>query len=78
VPPKGVLEIPECGGSVDCRQEIFVNRVGHHREREILHDLPLVDIELRGKLLEAAAGGDALGNLPFVFLPVRKIRLLVA
>jgi len=37
-----------------------------------------VYLKLCRKLLEAVGRNDSLGNLPFVFLPCRKIRLLVA
>jgi hypothetical protein len=36
-----------------------------------------MNLELRGKLLEAVGRDDSLGDLPFLFLPCRKIQLLV-
>src|ERR1700753_67574 len=74
VPPKGVLEMPECTCAVNGVQQILANPVGLHRMREVLHDQPLVNIELRGKLLEAITRNNSLGDLPFLSLPIRKVR----
>src|SRR3954464_10891876 len=52
VPPKGVLEMPECTCAVNSVQQILPSSVGSHRIRKVLHDRPLVDVELGGKLLE--------------------------
>jgi hypothetical protein len=76
VPPKGLLEIPECPGAVDGVQKIFANPVGLHGAREILHDRPLVNLKLRGKLLEVVGRNNSFRSLPFLFLPCRKFRLL--
>jgi hypothetical protein len=77
MPPKGVLEIPLCPGAVDGVQKIFANPVGLYGIREILYDHPLVNLELRGKLLKAVGRNASLDNFPLVFLPCRKTRLLV-
>jgi len=63
---------------VDSVQKFFANTLGLQRAREILHDLPLVNFKLCGKLPEAAGRNDSLGNLPFAFLPCTKIRSLFA
>src|SRR5215469_2228714 len=73
VPANSVLEIPECSGAVDNAQKIFANTVGLYRAREILHDRPLVNLKLRGKLPEPFRGNDTLSELPFLCLPFREI-----
>ena len=43
----------------------------------MLHDLPLMYLKLCRKHLETVGRNDPLGNLPFLFLPFRKIGLFV-
>jgi len=76
VPPKGVLEMPECTCAVNSVQQILPSSVGRHRIRKVLHDRPLVDVELGGKLLEPISRNNSLGDLPFLLLPSGKVRLL--
>ena len=62
---------------MDGVQKIFANPVGLYEIRETLHDRPLVNLELRGKLPEAVGRNDSLSNLLLRFLPGGKIRFRV-
>ena len=75
VPAEGVFEMPKCTCAVDGVQQILANRLGRHRIREVLHNRPLVHIELGGKLLEAISRNNSLSDLELVLLPSRKAGL---
>ena len=78
-PPDGVLEMPEGTGAMDRARKVGANTIGFHGTRKILHDSPLVNIELRRQRNEAILGcRDPFGGLPFLFLPVREVRFLGA
>jgi hypothetical protein len=78
MPPDCVFKMPECPGAVEGVEEILANPRGLYRFREILHDGPLVHVELGGKSQETVCGGDSLGKLPLLLLPFEKIRLVLA
>src|ERR1019366_4653463 len=69
VAPKRVLEIPESTRAVECPRQLLANPLGPHRIREVPHDRPLVNFEVGGKLPEAIAEDNSLGDFPFFLLP---------
>ena len=72
-----VFEIPKCSSTMDGIEKVFANPIRLYREREILHNLPFVDLKLRGKLPEAVCKNDPLCDLPFLILSIGKIQFLV-
>jgi hypothetical protein len=77
VPPEFPPEIPECPGAMNRVQKILASTFGLHRMREILDDLPLVNIKSCRQLLETVRKNNLLGNLSLRLLPRGKIRLLI-
>src|SRR5438034_6154695 len=55
-PPHGVLEPPERPCAANRLEEVLANGAGLHGGRKVLHDFPLVNIELRREVEEAASG----------------------
>jgi hypothetical protein len=70
--PKHVFEMPEGTGAVDGILQICTDFFGADGACEIVHDVPIVDIELGGERYEAVGGDDSFGDLPLVLLPSGK------